>query len=552
MQTLPPSFPPPAESPEPEEIDVILARSHMRSFMRVVAPKYVDMWGCALTCEYLTQIARTVRGLGEDPDAGPCLDALFLEGPPQHWKSFLSGQYFPAFLACQWPAVRVLNVSHNRDLSGRAIRDFCQVLDLERLQQITRLRYGRVTGEDGASVREESATKRVRFLIDEDGAIKKTGGYYLSSSIGGGATGWAANAAILDDLVPDPEAAESPGQRAALEKNVRSVALSRLQDDAAAGGGGGAIVVPMTPWYKGDIGHTMQGWCEDAGMRVKVLKLPAVAEQGIDLDPEDPRAPGSGQILDPYRHSAKFYKKQRALQGDYFWRTMWQAQRGTANNELVNAACWHYFDPLMLKLKTAVPVSFSLGVDPNGKEGGPCYAHLSLWACVRRGKRLEGWKMLQARGSWSYDLLTLTTAQLLHTWPIEWLLIEQNNYGTAMVSQYENRTPVLGPDGKPIRPMRQVRVIPVNPRQEKFTRAKKVRPLAEVGLLRLPESSLGDVRTDWVPVHTAGWETFPGRNLGDLDMIDCDAMCVSHMEDRYQLLREYCNSEGIQVPQGLG
>jgi hypothetical protein len=552
VQTSPPSFPPPVDAPEIDVADVILARSHMRAFMRVVAPKYVDMWGCALTCDWLTQIARTVRGLGDDPEAGPSIDALFLEGPPQHWKSFLTGQYFPAFLACQWQDVRMLNVCHSRDLSQRAVRDFCQVLDRPQVREISRLRYGRVTDGHGESIREESASRRVRFIKEQGGALVKTGGYYLSSSIGGGSTGWAANLVDLDDLVPDPEAAESPGQRAALEKNVRSVALTRLQDDKAAGGGGGAIVMSMTPWYKGDIGHTMQRWCEDAGMRTKVLRLPAVAEPGIDLDPDDPRTPGSGEILDPYRHSSKFYRRQRVLQGDYFWRTMWQAQRGTANNELVNPACWHYFDPLMLKLKTAVPVSFVLGIDPNGKEGGPCYAHLSLWACVRVGRRVQAWKMLQVRGSWSYDVLTLTTAQLLHTWPIEWLLIEQNNYGTALVSQYQNKTPVLGPDGKAVRPMRQVRVVPVNPRQEKFTRAKKVRPLAEVGLLRLPESSLGDVVTDWVPVHTSGWETFPGKNLGDLDMIDCDAMCVSFLEEKYHLLREYCNSEGIPIPQGLG
>lgn len=537
METLPPTFPPEDESPEPSAVDILLARSHMRAFMRVVAPGFVDMYGCAITCEYLTQVARRVRGV---TDQGPTLDALFLFGPPQHWKSYLMGQFFPAFLAAQDPGVRALNICHNRDLSNRAIRDFCTVLDLERYKQVSRVRYGRLTSEDGHAEREENAAKRVRFLaVDGRGVIRKTNGFYISGSIGGGgATGWGAKYLGLDDLVPDPEAATSPTQVRKLEQTVRSVAFTRMQSDSG-------IVCSMTPWAKGDIGETMQRWCTDAGLSVQALSLPAVAEPGLDLHPDDPRKPGSGQILDPYRHTPAFYRGRRILMGQYFWDTMWQTRRGAGTSDLVAKAAWQYYDPTALKLRTVELVDIVLGVDPNGKEDGPCDAHVSLWAVVRRGKRLEAWKLGEASGAWAYDVLELVAATYQQKWPVGHLVIEANNYGTALVSKAQRKVPTIGADGKPVRPMRaNPHVTAVNPRENKLTRAKAVRSIVEAGLARLPSCSLGEVTTSFVIPHVDGWETWPGKSKGDLDRIDCDAMCLTHIQNRWHLLEAYLEEQG--------
>ena len=536
METLAPTFPPePLEEISP--LDLVLARSHMRAFMRVVAPGYVDMWGCGLTCEYLTRVARRVRGLtGEGT-----LDALFLFGPPQHWKSYLMGQYFPAFLAAQRPDVRLLNVCHNRDLSNRAIRDFSTVLDLDAYKHVSRVRYGRVTAEDGSAVREEAAAKRVRFLAcDSDGAVRPTGGFYLSSSIEGGATGWGANYVGLDDLVPDPEAAESPSQRRKLEQNVRSVAFTRMQADSA-------LVCSMTPWVKGDIGETMEQWCRDAGLQTEALSLPAVAEPGIDLHPADPRTPGSGEVLDPYRHNAAFYRQRRILMGPYIWGTMWQTQRSAGTSDLVVPSAWQTFDPTALKVRTVDLIDIVLGVDPNGKEGGPCDAHVSLWAVVRRGRRLETWKLGEWHGAWAYDVLKLTVGELRSKWPIGHLVIECNNYGTSLVSELQRRQPVLGVDGRALRPMKATpHVEAVNPRTGKLARAKAVRPIIEAGLARLPGMSLGDVTTTWAAAHREGWETWPGKQKSDLDRIDCDAMCIDYIQARWRIVEAYCEEQGIK------
>lgn len=543
METLPPTLPPPEPPAELSPVDLFLARSHMRAFMRNVAPGFVDMYGCAITCDYLTRVARRVRGYGPEDGA---IDVLFLFGPPQHWKSYLAGQFFPAFLAAQMPRVRILNLSHNRDLSQRAIRDFCTVLDLPGYKRVSRVRYGRVTADDGTAEREEAAAKRVRFLAVRNGAVTRTGGYYLSSSVEGSSTGWGCEAGIADDLVPDPEAAESPAQRRALEATVRSVFLTRRQTDSG-------IVVPMTPWHRDDVGAHLEQWCREAGLAVETLWLPAVAEPGIELHPADPREPGSGQILDPYRHTPKFYKAQRVLMGDYFWRTMALCQRSAGSNELVSRGSWGAFDPDALRAKTVDVIDLVLSVDPNGKEGGPCYAHLSLWAVVRRGRRLEAWKLSEVAGSWAYDVLKLHVGLYLKTWPIGYVLIEANNYGTALISELERRIPILGTDGRPLRFMRSPHVEGVNPRTGKLSRAKSARALVEAGLVRLPAGTAldsksdimpsgvraGDVSPAWVEAHVSGWQTWPGPNTGDTDRTDCDSQALNYIDDRWRLLQTF-------------
>ena len=526
VETLPPTLPPEGPPEVLNPVDILLARSHMRAFMRNTAPGFVDMYGCAITCDYLTRVARRVRGFGPEDGA---IDVLFLFGPPQHWKSYLTGQFFPAFVAAQMPAVRILNLCHNRDLSQRAIRDFCTVLDLDNYRRVSRVRYGRVAAEDGSTEREEAAAKRVRFLAVRDGAVSRTGGYYLSSSVEGSSTGWGCELGIADDLVPHPEAAESASQRRALENTVRSVFLTRRQTHSG-------IVVCMTPWHKDDVGAHMEQWCRDAGLAVESLHLPAVAEPGIALHPDDPREPGSGQILDPYRHNPAFYRGQRVLMGDYFWRTMALCQRSAGTNDLVSPSTWGSFDPAALKLRTVDLVDMVLSVDPNGKEGGPCYAHLSLWAVVRRGRRLEAWKISEMAGAWAYDVLELNLGMYLQAWPVGWVVIEPNNYGTALVSRLQHRTPIMGPDNRPLRFMRQPAIEATQPREGKLSRAKSARSLVEAGLVRLPGASLGEVSTAWGDAHRRAWETWPGRDQGDTDRVDCDSQALRFIQDRWHLL----------------
>lgn len=116
----------------------------MGDFMRHTDPLYRPMWATDLVCDRLTRVARRVRGL-----TGPgTLDALMIHAPPQHFKSYLVGENFPAFVAAQMPRARIVGLSHNRALAKRAVQRVTGIAQTSAYGQVSRVRVGRISSQD--------------------------------------------------------------------------------------------------------------------------------------------------------------------------------------------------------------------------------------------------------------------------------------------------------------------------------------------------------------------------------------------------------------------
>lgn len=179
--------------------------------------------------------------------------------PFQHGKSVLGSVYFPAWVLLNWPETRIALASYEEGFAssfGAKVRDIIA-------------RFGEASG---VALRDDTNSKG-------EWAIEGHGGGMICKGRGGALNGRPADLLILDDLIKNPEEAQSATILNGIWDWYCTVAYSRLGPKAP-------IVVIGTRWCKDDLhGHLMAE--EKIGGDIYTrINFKAIAEEGDPLGRE--------------------------------------------------------------------------------------------------------------------------------------------------------------------------------------------------------------------------------------------------------------------------
>jgi hypothetical protein len=559
------------------EDQILLARSHMCGFMRATDPQYRTWWAADLLSDRITQCTRRMMG-----QHGPgTLGAVIARVPTQHCKTYLFEEYAPPFIATQDPCARVVDLCYARNLSKRNIRVCRKIMKRPQYQQLSRARAGRFVDLEGVSQQDEDHAHMIRFMVDGgDLGVVHGPGYYFSVGTNSELTGWGYEAGIAGDLVKTPDEAFSPHHREKLLARVQSMFFTRMQTNSV-------FMLAMSPWHPEDISYSVQKLALEAGIDCEVIELPARAEVGAcKLHPDDPRRPGSNEILDHVRHDEDFYKRFAVLCGR-FYKSLGLLAPENYGPLLVSPETWCEFDPLQLlpaapsRPPLARVVHAYLSVDTNGDDNGPSFAHISLWLCVELGGTIDPgtgkprrmlWKIGQVAGAWDYTTLknkifrSDPTTSGLPPGALEVLgrglacdwtvIIERKALGPAIVNELELARPRLLASK-----VRTWHLESEYPQGSKRLRADQCTPYIASGLVALPGSPLRPelvgaaggalawlANIGWVVTHRQAWGSHPNPIQGAHDLVDADSQVI-----RYAAKKRHIILQGGQAsPLGLG
>jgi len=186
---------------------------------------------------------------------------LIVNMPPRHTKSEFASVFFPAWMIGKFPKLKLMQVTHNAELSARFGAKIRNLIDSKEYKQI----FGDVR------LREDSKAKG-RWETNQ-------GGEYFAAGVGGAITGRGADLLIIDD----PHTEQDSLSKNAMERThewYSSGPRQRLQP-------GGSIVLVMTRWAENDLtGMLIKGQKETKADKWKVVSFPAILKSGQPVWPE--------------------------------------------------------------------------------------------------------------------------------------------------------------------------------------------------------------------------------------------------------------------------
>lgn len=250
-----------------------LARDHLKYFMLYTDPMADSPNGAYELQPYHKKIIEAL----ERVERGEC-KRLMISVPPQHGKSRLSSEWYPAWTLWRDPFQNVMLGSYSASLSENFSRKTRELIRSDLYRKL----FGDVLKEDMQGI-EQWFTKKW--------------GSYAATSVWGSFTGKPATKIIIDDPHKDQEEAMSPLQRAKVRDWYTSVVLSRVREETA-------IVIIMTRWHEDDLCWRL---LEKEGDEREVLNIPVYNDDWTTIRPK--------------QHPAELVEKKRAT----MWEPMFQA-----------------------------------------------------------------------------------------------------------------------------------------------------------------------------------------------------------------------------------
>lgn len=252
-----------------ESAAIDLARKDFSFFVRFIKKDFSSTW-------FHSYIMESLMTLYSDGDS----KKLMISMPPQHGKSTLATQLYPAYLLGVNPDLKIVIASYTADLASRFNREVQKIIDSPEYKKIfpdTKIAKPR----SGEAIRNNDMFE----IIGRRGYLKSVG-------TGGSLTGFSVDLLICDDLIKDMNEAKSLNVREGVWDWYVSVAESRLQNN-------GKQLLIATRWDMDDpLGRALKrddDW--------KVITLPALKEDDNDGRWYDKRA--VGEALWEERQSAE-------------------------------------------------------------------------------------------------------------------------------------------------------------------------------------------------------------------------------------------------------
>jgi predicted phage terminase large subunit-like protein len=349
--------------------------------------------------------------------------------PPQHGKSLLISNYFPAWILGNWPSTKIILSSYEATYAafwGGKARDT--------LNNSASL-FGNVIrgGQSAATGFWET----------------NAGGYMATAGIGGPITGKGADWFIIDDPVKNAEEAASETIQAKHWEWYHSTALSRLQPK-------GKMILLMTRWNQNDLaGQIIQnekGW--------KVINLPAICDGD-----NDPLGRKIGDALFPERYNIDELLRKKKDTPAYWWEAMYQGRPSPREGGMIKRSWWKYYTALPQVLR------YVWSWDTAVKETQTAdYSVGELWAECKDGFYLVD--IVRAR--MAYPELKRAIIAAYNAIPASAIIVEDKSSGQQIIQELKKET--------------RLPIVDFKTDKDKVMRLNLVSPLIESGRAFIPEN----------------------------------------------------------------
>ena len=246
-------------------------------------------------------------------------DTLLIFAPPGSAKSHYVSVAFPAWRLAQRPQANVIAASHSAQLAakwGRRVRNLIAAhskeLDIE------------LAGDSHAA----------------DRWALKSGGEYLAAGVQAGIAGFRADLGIIDDPFGSREDAFSERVRERVWEWYINDFSTRLKPNAKR-------IIMHTRWHTDDLAGRILEQAETSGRPVRVVTLPAIAEEGDILG----RQPGEYLWDEPGYDYAAFLRRRQAETPAMEWAALYQQQPVPEQGGHFKADWIKYYDTLPANLR---------------------------------------------------------------------------------------------------------------------------------------------------------------------------------------------------------
>lgn len=412
-----------------------------------------------------------------------------IEVAPRSGKTLRAAVLAPARGLGLDPHLQIVAGCHSRELAGRNVRDCRQIMQVPAYSDSFRTRLRSTVHAPGQlrTHAEDRATMFRTLYQTKGGEVAAGDGYYLSTSLASGLTGWGFHLGICDDLI----ASDADVTETNLEQVwgwYQSVFWTRQHAERSA------IILMGTRWHPADpIGRAIAQW-EAAGMAYYRCRLPALLDEDLPADSYDWREPGEWLIDEP--KWVEHYERSRLVMEPERWEAMYQQRPMRAGGNLFREADFGRYDPRALLDYDAVVIS----VDPASKKTGASRCALGVWGIgAGRLDRLD-----QVVGRWDYADFERAYVNLCIKWPEATVkLIEDTSNGVPLLSRLRSA------DTAELAWAAQGLVAVKPPANSKETRGNMALPDVRAGRVRLPNTTHGKISSTWVKEYLAEMARFP-------------------------------------------
>lgn len=253
-----------------------LARRNLHDFFPLVAkfgllPDGLIPWHIKFICKRLTNFYNSSD-----------VKKLMIFVPPQHFKSTISSQVFPAWVLGKNQNMKIALASYSPTLSSGFNRKTQHIIDSTEYRSI-------FPGTSLNSKNVSSDARQGKLRNSEIFEIIEGSGFFKTVGVGQALTGTSVDLGIIDDPYKDRADANSQTIRNRVWDWYNDVFKTRLHNNSKQ-------LMLFTRWHEDDLAGRL---IESEGKEWEIIKFPALRE---DLDdPNDPRE--IGDALLPHWHS---------------------------------------------------------------------------------------------------------------------------------------------------------------------------------------------------------------------------------------------------------
>jgi len=421
------------------------ARVGLLDFILYLDPDYIISDFSRKVCEALEQFYIDQQA-GKRP-------LLVLQAPPQHGKSQIVSRYLPAWLFGQNPDLSIGGLSYAKDLATDMNRDVQRIMLSPEYAQI----FPAASLNTRRVVTIEVEAKRNSDVFELVGR----NGRYVGAGVGGPLTGKRLDVGIIDDPIKNAQEALSEVTKNSVWNWYITTFTTRLSKNSGQ-------IIMATSWATDDL----SGRVVESIPRVKVLKFPAISEDGKALVPE--------------LHPIDKLLETKALMSDYFWSAMYQQSPVAMGGNMFKAEWWRYF-ALAPRMKWRAVYGDTAMKTKEQND----YSVFQCW-----GESLEGQAVLidQIRGKWEAPELLIQARAF-------WNKHKSDNNGTLRAFKVEDKASGTGL----IQTLKRegVPIVGIQRSIDKITRAMDASPLMQSGNVLIPENA------PWLADYLSEFAAFP-------------------------------------------
>ena len=319
---------------------------------------------------------------------------LIINMPPRHTKSEFASYLFPAWMMGLRPNAKLMQVSHNAELSFRFGRKVRNLVDSDEYKKI----FSNVGLQQDSKAAGRWETSQ--------------GGEYFAAGVGGAITGRGADILIIDD----PHTEQNVMSDNAMDKTYDwyvSGPRQRLQP-------GGSIVVVMTRWAQNDLtGQLLKAQTNPGADQWDVVQFPAILDDGQPVWPEYwslPELEAVKASIPPQRWNAQYMQEPTSEEGAILKREWWRPWSGQMP----------YLDFIIQSYDTA----FS-------KKETADFSAITTWGVFRPTEDSPPCLMLidAMKGRWDFPELKAVAMDQYTYWKPEAVVIEAKASGTPLIHE---------------------------------------------------------------------------------------------------------------------